>query len=74
LINDYVYGVAEHWVNMSFILFMIKYIIPSDNADMSNDKGIAPRLKLMVLRLLSASKFIIPKGLNDEILTIYTIR
>jgi hypothetical protein len=23
-------------------------IIPSDNADMSNDKGITPRLKLMV--------------------------
>ena len=23
-------------------------IIPSDNADMSNDKGIPPRLKLMV--------------------------
>ena len=24
-------------------------IIPSDNADMSNEKGISPRLKLMVL-------------------------
>ena len=26
-------------------------IIPSDNADMSNEKGISPRLKLMVFSL-----------------------
>jgi len=25
--------------------------IPSDNADMSNEKGISPRLKLMVFKL-----------------------
>ena len=31
-------------------------VIPSDNADMSNDKGITPRLKLMVFWQLSASK------------------
>jgi len=26
-------------------------IIPSDNADMSNEKGLTPRLKLMVFAL-----------------------
>jgi len=38
--------------------------IPSDNADMSNEKGFNPRLKLMVF--ISVSKFTKPKGLNDE--------
>ena len=34
-------------------------ITPSENADMSNEKGISPRLKLMVFRFkVTASKFI----------------
>lgn len=40
----------------------VTIIIPSDNADMSNEKGIYPRLKLMVLIQLSAPKLITLKG------------
>ena len=37
---------------------------PSDNADMSNDKGTTPRLKLMVFYItVTASKFIHSKEL-----------
>ena len=51
----------EHWVNLRFILYKNKGIDnPSENADMSNEKGSVgnifsyiianmPRLKLMVL-------------------------
>ena len=57
--NRDIYGVAERWVNLGFNFLKIKQIdfyyrkneneiTPSDNADMSNEKGISPRLKLMV--------------------------
>jgi hypothetical protein len=43
------YGVAEHWINLRFILYKIKKLDnPSDNADMSNEKEQIARLKLMV--------------------------
>jgi len=32
--------------------------IPSENAGMSNDKGIIPRLKLMEFHQVTASKFV----------------
>jgi hypothetical protein len=38
---------------------------PSDNADMSNEKGISPRLKLMEFILIAAPKLYCPKGIND---------
>jgi len=46
---------------MRFFLLLEKKYNPSDNADMSNDKGKPigwPRLKLMVLIKVTASKFI----------------
>jgi hypothetical protein len=36
-------GVAERWVNLRFILFKNKKLDnPSENADMSNEKGKIP--------------------------------
>jgi hypothetical protein len=44
----YIYGVAEHWINLRFVLYKIKKLDnPSDNADMSNEKEKIARLKLM---------------------------
>jgi len=43
-----VYRVAERRVNFTIFLSRILSDIPSENADMSNDKGFYPRLKLMV--------------------------
>ena len=46
---------------------MLCEITPSDNADMSNEKGIYPRLKLMVFFLYRPLNLLnSPKGLNDE--------
>jgi hypothetical protein len=40
-----IYGVAERWVNIGFNLKKIKDYNPSDNADMSNEKGKNPSPK-----------------------------
>ena len=42
----------------SFLIVNLFEINPSDNADMSNEKGISPRLKLMVFYEVTAPKFI----------------
>ena len=36
---------------MGSYMVILSECIPSDNADMSNEKGISPRLKLMVFKL-----------------------
>ena len=57
-------GVAERWVNMRCNLIKLTdKDNPSDNADMSNEKGgirnifFTPRLKLMEFYKVTASKF-----------------
>jgi hypothetical protein len=41
MIYIYIYGVAEHWINLGFILYKNKKLDnSSENADMSNEKEI----------------------------------
>ena len=54
---NYIYRVAEHWVNLWFFFIKIKYNISSDNADMSNEKGNTPP-KVYGATNQSVSKFI----------------
>lgn len=58
--GSYNYGVAERWVYIKLFFLRIKQNKnnPSENADMSNEKGKSPSPKAYGIINVTASKFI----------------